>query len=71
MSKRRIDNNIQEKLFNAELYAYKKKQELLLTHFMELIKIHQRCEELLKQTEFPKRKCIEDVEHVVFYCIVN
>lgn len=65
-NQRKIDNNIKEKLFQAKLRAYKDKQKSLLTSSRELIKIHQKCLRLSKQTSSPTPKDIEGIEHVVF-----
>lgn len=71
-SVRKIGNNIQEKLLQAKLYAYEVKQKEFLMDAREMIKIYEKCVLLSKKTTFSKNKIfLEDIEHVVIYCIVK
>lgn len=69
-SARKIGNNIQEKLFQAKLYAYEVKQKEMIMDAREMIKIYQKCELLSKKMTSPNNQIyLEDIEHVVIYCI--
>jgi hypothetical protein len=60
-----IGNNIQEKLFISKLHDYKAKQKELLKTSTKLIKTHEKCIKLAKETGSTKLKNIEKIEHVV------
>lgn len=66
-SRRKINNNIKEKLFQSKLNAYKSKQDELLRNFEELNRIYRKCTELSKMVSQPKNKYLEDIERVVNY----
>ncbi|XP_022180037.1 uncharacterized protein LOC111040420 [Myzus persicae] len=64
-SQRKIDNNIQEKLFQAKIHTYKAKQKVLLDNIKEVIKVHKKCIKMSKQSTQPKNRYFEDIELVV------
>ncbi|CAI6346031.1 unnamed protein product [Macrosiphum euphorbiae] len=64
-SKRKIDNNIKEKLFQAKIQTYKAKQKALLDNIKELIKAYKKCIKTSNQSSQPKSKYFEDIELVV------
>ncbi|VVC30888.1 Hypothetical protein CINCED_3A025731 [Cinara cedri] len=66
-SKRKIDNNIKEKLFQSKLNAYKAKQNELLTNFAELSQLYYKCVKLSKTVCPPKSKYVGDIETAVNY----
>lgn len=61
-SRQKISNNIKEKLFISNVYAYKAKQKKLQTDCMELIKIYDK---LTKKKSVSKILNVEDIEQVV------
>jgi hypothetical protein len=69
VSKRKIDNNIKEKLFQAKIHSYKAKQKVLLDNIKEVITVYKKCIHMSKQISQPKSKYFEDVELVVSYLI--
>jgi len=70
-SKRKIDNNIKEKLFQAKIQTYKAKQKVLLDNIKEVIKVYKKCIKMSNQSSQPKCKYFEDIELVVSYFVIN
>jgi len=70
-SKRKIDNNIKEKLFQSEIQTYKAKQKILLDNIKEVIKVYKKCIKMSNQSSQPKSKYFEDIELVVSYFVIN
>jgi len=70
-SKRKIDNNIKEKLFQAQIHTYKAKQKVLLDNIKEVIKVYKKCIKMSKQSSQPKNTYFEDIELVVSYFVIN
>jgi len=70
-SKRLIDNNIKEKLFQAKIHTYKAKQKELLDNMKKLIKVYNKCTKMSEQSTQPKSLYFEDIELVVSYFVIN
>lgn len=70
-SKRKIGNNIQEKLYQANFYEYYDKQIVLRNNLIKLTEIYQKCSKLSKTISLAKYRNLEDIEHVVMYSISN
>ncbi|XP_060867526.1 uncharacterized protein LOC132942867 [Metopolophium dirhodum] len=64
-SKRKIDNNIKEKLFQAKIQTYKAKQKVLFDNIKEVIKMYKKCMKISNQSSQPKSKYFENIELVV------
>ena len=70
-SQQKINNNIKEKLFQAEIYTYKAKQKVLLNNIKEVIRVYKKCIEMSKKCSQPKSKYFEDIKLVVSYFVIN
>lgn len=70
-SRRKIHNDIKEKLFQAKIHTFKAKQIVLLDNIKELIKVYKKCIKMSKQSSQPKSKYFEDIELVVSYIVIN
>jgi len=70
-SKRKIYNNIKEKLLQAKIHNYKAKQKVLLDDIKEVIKVYKKCTKMSKQSTQPKSTYFEDIQLVVSYFVIN
>lgn len=70
-SRKMITNNIKDKRFQANIVAYKLKEEKILKNFMKLIEIHQECIQSSKHTALSQTTDIEDIELVVINYIIK